>query len=393
MRPYLKIQDQRVGADYPTYFIADVAANHDGDLEKAKDLIYASAEAGADAAKFQNFEARTIVSDYGFKALGHQQSHQAKWKKSVYEVYDDAALPLDWTEELKETCDKAGIHYFTSPYSSELTQAVAPYVAAWKMGSGDITWHDQITEMCKDGKPFIMATGAASIEEVEAAVQMALQNCKTFVLMQCNTNYTASMDENLEQSYERFSCINLRVLETYAQKFPECILGLSDHTHGHDTVLGAVGLYDARAIEKHFTLDNSSVGPDHPFSMNPKTWREMVEQTRNLESRIKLNMDFDARYQIVQDLVSDPKALEYSLGDGVKRIEENEQETVVLQRRAVRANTDLSSGHILGLNDFFPLRPAPQDCIPPYKIKDFIGKTLVRDVPAGDYLRIEDFDG
>ena len=109
-----KIQNQTIGLNYPTYFVADVAANHDGDIERAKDLIYLCAEAGADAAKFQHFSANTIVSDYGFKSLGSQQSHQSAWKKSVFDVYDSAAIPLEWTRVLKSECDKANIDYFTA---------------------------------------------------------------------------------------------------------------------------------------------------------------------------------------------------------------------------------------------------------------------------------------
>ena len=107
--PILEIQGRKIGHAYPTYFISDIAANHDGDLERAKDLIYLAAEAGADAAKFQHFKAESIVSDVGFKTLGGQQSHQANWKKSVYEVYKEASVNLAWTEVLKETCDQAGI--------------------------------------------------------------------------------------------------------------------------------------------------------------------------------------------------------------------------------------------------------------------------------------------
>ena len=113
----IQIENRFIGMNHPTYFIADLAANHDGDLERAKELIYLCAEAGADAAKFQHFTASTIVSDKGFKSLGEQQSHQSKWKKSVFDVYQDASINQDWTPILKETCDKAGITFLTSPYS------------------------------------------------------------------------------------------------------------------------------------------------------------------------------------------------------------------------------------------------------------------------------------
>src|SRR5512137_2907281 len=112
----IKIGNHIIGDTHPTYFIADISANHDGDLERAKALIHLAKNAGADAAKFQNFRAAKIVSDYGFKALGDQLSHQATWKKSVFEVYQDASLPFEWTPILKEECEKAEIDYFSSPY-------------------------------------------------------------------------------------------------------------------------------------------------------------------------------------------------------------------------------------------------------------------------------------
>src|SRR5882672_5901205 len=119
-----EINGRRIGPEDPVYFIADVAANHDGDLERAKELIHLAAESGADAAKFQHFAAETIVSDYGFRTLGGQQSHQAKWKKSVFEVYKDASVSLGWTDTLKDTCDKAGIAFFTSPYSIDIVDHI-----------------------------------------------------------------------------------------------------------------------------------------------------------------------------------------------------------------------------------------------------------------------------
>ena len=105
----VKLGKHLVGTSHPTYFIADISANHDGELDRAKLLIRRCAEAGANAAKFQNFRASKIVSDQGFKSLGGQLSHQSKWKKSVFEVYKDASLPWEWTTELKHECDRYGI--------------------------------------------------------------------------------------------------------------------------------------------------------------------------------------------------------------------------------------------------------------------------------------------
>ena len=350
----ISINGHKIGLDHPTYFITDIAANHDGDLERAKELIYLAAEAGADAVKFQHFSADTIVSDYGFKSLNGQQSHQKSWKKSVYEVYQDASINLNWTEQLKATAEKAGVHFFTSPYSFELVDEVDPYVPAYKIGSGDITWIEIIEYMAKKGKPMLLATGASDMVDVEIAVDALLNITSDAVLMQCNTNYTGSI--------ENFKYINLNVLKTYAERFPGMILGLSDHTPGCTSVLGAVA-FGARVIEKHFTNDKSRTGPDHGFSLNPADWREMVDRTRELEN---------------------------SLGDGIKRVEDNEKETVVLQRRAIRANRDIKKGEVISANDIFPLRPCPTDGIPPYKTGEILNRVTISNIKQGDIIRWTD---
>jgi len=351
-----KINDRKIGLDEPTYFIADIAASHDGDLSRAIDLIYLSKEMGADAAKFQHFQAKTIVSDFGFRSLGSQKSHQSNWKKSVYEVYDDASVPFEWTEKLKEAADDAKIDFFTSPYSLELVDKVEPFVCAYKIGSGDLTWHEIIRHIATKQKPYILATGASNLDEVRDAVNVGLSVNQDFCLMQCNTNYTASN--------ENFNFINLNVLNTFKTEFPEIILGLSDHTPGHTTVIGAVAL-GARIIEKHFTDDNNREGPDHLFSMNPESWKDMVLRTRELEA---------------------------SLGDGKKVVEDNEIDTVILQRRSIAAKINLKSGSILTKENTFPLRPIPEDGIPPYKLEEIIGKRIKRDYLEGEYIKWTDLE-
>jgi sialic acid synthase SpsE len=354
--PTLEINGRRIGQNFPTYFVADIAANHDGDLERAKDLIFLAAESGADAAKFQHFTAETIVSDHGFRSLRGQQSHQAKWSKSVFEVYKDASVNLDWTGTLKDACDKAGVAFFTSPYAFELVDHIDPYVPAYKIGSGDITWIEMVEYIAARQKPYLMATGASTLDDVQRAVSAALRINTKLCLMQCNTNYTASL--------ENFKYIHLDVLKTYRAMYADLVLGLSDHTPGHATVLGAVAL-GARVIEKHFTDNVARTGPDHAFSMDPTSWRDMVDRTRELER---------------------------ALGTGVKQVEDNERETVVLQRRAVRVATDLPAGHVLGRNELTALRPCPIDGLPPYRLEGLVGRKLRNAKVRGDYLSITDFE-
>lgn len=343
-----------VGGNHPTYFIADIAANHDGDLERARLLIRLAKAAGADAAKFQNFRAPKIVSDYGFRSLGGQQSHQAGWKKSVFEVYEGASIPFEWTAELKAVCDEEGIDYFSSPYDFEATDFLVPFVPAIKIGSGEVSWPEAMEWIARKGLPVVLATGASDIGEVAAAVRLITAINPQLVLMQCNTNYTASL--------ENFKHIHLNVLKTYAAMFPNVVLGLSDHTPGHATVLGAVAL-GARVVEKHFTDDNDRVGPDHKFAMNPKDWEVMVVNTRQLER---------------------------ALGSGDKFVAGNEQETVVLQRRCLRVARAMKAGEVLSRADIDVLRPAPVEAIMPYDLEKVVGKRLLVDKPSGQELRWTD---
>lgn len=346
----IRIGSCTIGPTHPTYFIADISANHDGSLERARMLIRLAKEAGADAAKFQNFRAPEIVSDYGFKSLGGQQSHQSKWKKSVFEVYQGASIPFEWTPVLKEECDQVGIDYFSSPYDFDAIDMLDPYVPAYKIGSGEITWIEALERMAHKGKPVILATGAAEIGEVQRAVHAVLAINPELVLLQCNTNYTGSL--------ENLAYVNLRVLETYKIMFPDLILGLSDHTPGHATVLGAVAL-GGRVIEKHFTDDTTRDGPDHPFSMTPATWAEMVENTRRLER---------------------------ALGSADKVVEANEKQTVVLQRRCLRAAREIKAGEYFTRSMIAVLRPAPANAIMPYDIDKVIGSRALVAIPAGKEL-------
>ena len=349
----IKIGKSTIGEGHPLYFIADIAANHDGHLDRAYQLIELAKEAGAHAAKFQNFQASKIVSKVGFESLGGQLSHQKNWKKSVYEVYEDASVSYDWTALLKKKCDEVGIDYFTSPYDYHSVDMVDPYVEVYKIGSGDVSWPEIITYIAKKGKPVLIATGASNLDDVKRAMETLSKETKDIVLMQCNTNYTASL--------ENFKYINLNVLKKYGELYPDTILGLSDHTPGHATVLGAVAL-GARVFEKHFTDSNEREGPDHKFAMNPKTWRDMVDRANEVYT---------------------------AMGDGIKRIEDNEKDASVVQRRALRVVRDLAQGHVLTADDIEALRPIPADGIPPFDLGKVVGKKIVAPINKGQHITLK----
>ena len=272
----------------------------------------------------------------------------------MFDVYEQYHCPRDWTETLVQTCREADIEFMTTPYDFAAIDELDPHLGAYKVGSGDITWTAEIEYIARTGKPVLLATGAADMADVDRAEIKALNS--QLVLMQCNTNYSGDL--------ENFRFINLNVLQTFAARWPGMVLGLSDHTPGHAAVLGAVTL-GARVIEKHFTDDNTRPGPDHGFAMNPVTWRDMVERTRELE---------------------------YALGDGTKRVEDNELNTVVVQRRAIRARAVLPKGTVLTPEHLEVLRPCPQDGLAPYEMGALIGKTLQEDKVAGDHIRWVDLN-
>ena len=341
------IGNRKISLDSPSFFIAEIGSNYDGEISRAIDLIHLAKECGADAVKFQHYTAGTLVSDKGFEDMGSKSSHQKAWDGSVFEIYDKASLNVEWTDTLKKACDDAGLIFFTSPYSIELVDFVDPYVSAFKLGSGDISWPEVLIKMAKKNKPMLIATGASDLVDVERAYNTCKQINGEIVLMQCNTNYTVN-DEN-------FKHINLNVLKSFKQKFPEALLGLSDHTQGHVTVLGAIAL-GARVIEKHFTDDKSRKGPDHAFAMNPKEWKDMIYASR---------------------------CLELSLGDGIKKVERNELETKVVQRRSICAKRDILTGEIITDNDISFLRPCPEGSFAPYEKDLLIGQQSIGIIKEG----------
>ena len=344
----IKIGNKFIGNKNKTYFIADIGANHDGSLIRAKKLIRLAAAAGADAAKFQHFKAETIVSDHGFKNL-KRLSHQKKWKESIFQTYKKASINPKWTKELYKECKKYNIEFMTSPYDLSYIDSLDKYLNAYKIGSGDITWHQIIEKISKKKKPVLLATGASNLEDVKMALKSIQKSNKKIVLMQCNTNYTNEEDN--------ISYLNLNVLKTYKTIFRNnCLYGLSDHTQGHLSVVAAVSL-GAKVIEKHFTDNNKRIGPDHKFAMNPKTWKEMVKEIRKLE---------------------------LALGNGVKQIEKNEIDTVIAQRRSIRASKKIIKGTKIKFEHFSFLRPCTSKGFKPHNFKSVIGLIANKNIEYGE---------
>lgn len=345
-----------IGDDCPTYFIAEIGSNFDGSINRAKQLATLALDSGAQAVKFQHYTAQTLVNEQGFRLQEGGDTHQSEWQESVFKTYEKASLNSEWTAEIANHCEKIGITFFTSPYSVDLVDYVDQYVPAFKIGSGDITYDQLIVQVSEKGKPVLLATGASEIGEVDRAVQLISERNGELVLMQCNTNYQAKPEDAQYQ--------NVRALLDFKERYPNVILGLSDHTRGHLAAVGAVAL-GARVIEKHFTDDIGREGPDHGFAMDPSSFQAMVSEVRTLECM---------------------------LGDGVKRVEANEADCRVVQRRGVCTTRILRAGECLSEGDLTCLRPCPEGAFPPYELPTLVGRCLTRDAGEGEILKRHHFE-
>jgi len=346
----IKIGNRFIGNGHPTYIIAEIGANFDKDINKAKRLIDAAKECGADCAKFQTFSTPKIVSEGGFSRMKLEGVH-GSWGRTVSEVFKDAEFPREWHKEISDYCKKVGIDFSTSPYDFEAVDLCMeldiPFI---KMGSGDITWLEMLAYIAKTGKPLMLATGDATMAEIDEAVRtIEATGNNQLVLMQCITNYPSKIDS-----------ANVNVLKTYQSAF-DILTGYSDHAPGPVVALASVVLGGC-VIEKHFTLNKADKGPDHPHSMNPTEFKLMVDYVREVER---------------------------AMGSTRKEVVAEEGETVFVQRRCLYAKNSLKKGQVITESDIDVLRPA-LGIAPKFK-NVIIGKTCKIDIEAGQPLFWDNF--
>jgi sialic acid synthase SpsE len=313
----VRIDGKGVGIGEPVYIIAEIGSNFDRDINRAKKLVDLAKECGADAVKFQCFLADKIVSKEGF--AGFKKGFQAKWAEPVYEVYRHAELPRDWIHELFEYSKKKGIAFLATPYdkaAADLLEKIG--VSAFKVGSGDITWLEFLEYVARKQKPILLPTGASTLADVDKAISIIRSaGNNEIILLQCVTNYPSG-----------FESANIRAMRSMGEVFGT-LVGYSDHTPGSLVPLGAVAM-GACVIEKHFTDDKTRKGPDHPFAMDGRDFKEMVKNIRIMEK---------------------------ALGSPTKTLYDEERETVMLQRRCLCAARDIPKGSALSEEMIDVLRP------------------------------------
>ena len=303
------------------YIIAEVGVNHNGSLERAKEMIDLAASAGVDAVKFQTFVAESLVTRTAAKADYQQQATDTT--ESQFEMLKNLELSLSDFEELKAHCEEQGVDFLTTPFDLvTIDMLVDLGVDKWKLPSGELT---NLLYMRKIGalrQEVIMSTGMSDMDEVSAAVSVLESSGvlrEQLTLLHCNTEYPTPMHD-----------VNLRAMQTLQSTFPGLKgIGYSDHTLGIEVPIAAVAM-GAVVIEKHFTLDRTLPGPDHHASLEPDDLKAMVQAIRNIEA---------------------------ALGNGAKEPTESESKNRQIARKSIVAARDIAAGAEFSIENLTVKRP------------------------------------
>ena len=266
-----RLRERPVGNGASTFIVAEIGANHNGDAALAAEMIRVAAGIGVDAIKLQTYTADCLLADkervITWGAPGREK------QESVGCMFDRLALPLECYPSLFAEAERLGLIAFSTPFSVELARFLAPLVPCFKVASSDVTYYDLLGALGGYKKPVLLSTGKSTLGEIDDAVNTLLATgVSDIALLHCVAQYPAPINE-----------MNLRTIPALSSLYPNCVIGLSDHSEGITASLGAVAL-GARVIEKHFTLDKNLDGPDHWFSADPAEMKNLVTEVRRLES-------------------------------------------------------------------------------------------------------------
>lgn len=332
------------------FVIAEAGVNHNGDLAMAFEMIEAAVNVGVDAIKFQTFRAEKLVS--GFADMASYQKENVGSDISQLDMIRKLELSFEAFLEIKAYCDRRGIVFLSTPFDEESADFLNEIVPVFKIGSGEITNIPFLKHIAGKKKPIILSTGMSNLSEIETALSaMNCMGASDIALLHCTTNYPCPFDE-----------VNLKAMLTISEAF-KLPVGYSDHTLGIEIPIAAVAM-GAKIIEKHFTLDRQLPGPDHKASLEPEELALMVNGIRNVEA---------------------------ALGDGIKRPNTSECETMVAARKSLVASRDIERNQLLRSEDVCIKRPG--DGLQP-SLKDVIvGKKLRRSVRKDELFTWEHFMG
>ena len=266
--------NREISQDSSTYIIAEMSGNHNMDYNRAVEIIRAAKEAGADAIKLQTYTADTITLNCDNPCF--QINQGTLWDgTTLYKLYEKAYTPWEWQPKLQEVAKEIGLDFFSTPFdftSVDFLEQMS--IPVYKIASFEMTDIPLIRKVANLGKPIIMSTGIATLQDIE----LAINTCKEVgnndvILLKCCSAYPTPYED-----------INLKTMVNLAETF-DCIVGLSDHTMGHDVAVASVAM-GAKVIEKHLTLSRADGGVDSAFSMEPAEFKQMVDGIRNVEKAL-----------------------------------------------------------------------------------------------------------
>mgnify|MGYP006273381579 CR=1 FL=1 len=344
----IRVADKNIGKNHPCFIIAEAGVNHNGKLELAKKLVDLAIDAGADAVKFQTFKSEgvaTVTADtasYAKKNIGRDVKQ--------IEMMKNLELQYDEFKDLKQYCDNKHIMFLSTPHSFDAIDFLDELVPAFKFGSGDLTNIPALQYAAKKGKPMILGTGMATLDEVKEAVTTIKKTGNhQVIVLHCTTNYPCPYEE-----------VNMNAMKTM-QKNLDCLVGYSDHTMGITVPIMAATL-GAVVIEKHFTLDRSLSGPDHKASLEPSELKKMVREIRNVEK---------------------------ALGNSEKEPTESEKDIIKVARKSIVAEKFIEKGKKIEKNMLSIKRPGTG--IDPKYLNEVVSKTTNKNIEKNDVLKWEYF--
>ena len=342
----MKIGSREIGDHTPCYVIAEIGHNHQGSLAKARELFAAAKDAGAHAVKLQKRDNRGLYTRAAYeKPYDNENSFGA--------TYGEHREFLEFGQheyaELQAYAAELKVDFFSTAFdltSAEFLDRLD--VPAYKIASGDLKSTPLLKHVARYGKPMIISTGGATIEDVQRAYDAIMPLNPQLAILQCTAGYPAAFDE-----------LDLRVIDTFRQRFPGAVVGFSSHDNGIAMPVAAYML-GARIVEKHFTLNRAMKGTDHAFSLEPVGMKKLVR-------------DLERTHQ--------------AMGNGVKKIYESERAPIIKMGKSLVVARDLPSGHIIRPQDI--VMKSPGGGIPPYELDNVLGRVTLKPLYTDDFLSFE----
>ena len=345
----IKIADFEVGLHHKPFVIAEMSGNHNQSLERAKGIIKVAAESGAHAVKLQTYTADTMTIDHRGGLFDITDKNSLWVGRNLYDLYKEAHTPWAWHKPLFEYAKSLGIICFSTPFDETAVDFLEELgTPCYKVASFENTDHPLLKKIAITGKPVIMSTGTASVTDIVEAVQVLSSNgCKELILLKCTSTYPATPENT-----------NLVTIPVLREIFPDCIIGLSDHTMGIGVSVAAVAL-GASVIEKHFTLSRADGGVDSTFSMEPSEMKALVVET-------------ERAYQ--------------ALGRVQLMVQEVEEKSKAF-KRSLYVVKDIANGEEFTRDNIRVIRPG--DGLPPKHLDMVLGRTARINLSRGTPMKLE----